>query len=84
FFFFFYQATDLKAGLYFDGHIKPNNENAYISTDHLLTGIISKKRVQFMYYEIDPEKKKIYKHNLLLLIDNDQKLTRKVSSNSRT
>ena len=57
-----YQAATLKDGLYFDGQIKPKNENAYISADILLTAVNTKKRIQFMYYEYSPEKKKTYKH----------------------
>jgi len=58
-----YQADVLAEGLYFDDQVKPKNENAYITADLLLKAISQKKRVQFMYYEIGPDKAKTYKHN---------------------
>lgn len=58
-----YQAKELADGLYFDSQVKPKNENAYITADLLLTAISEKKRVQFMYFEIGPDKAKTYKHN---------------------
>jgi len=57
-----HQAATLKDGLYFSNQVKPHNENAYITADMLLTAIGAKKRVQFMYYEYLPDKKKTYKH----------------------
>ena len=57
-----HQAMTLTDGLYFGNQVKPKNENAYITADMLLTAIGAKKRVQFMYYEYLPDKKKTYKH----------------------
>ena len=57
-----HQAMTLADGLYFGNQVKPQNENAYITADMLLTAIGTKKRVQFMYYEYLPDKKKTYKH----------------------
>lgn len=57
-----YQSLSLTAGLYFDGQVKPKNENAYITADLLLTAIGAGKRVRFKYYEYTPDKKKTYKH----------------------
>jgi len=57
-----HQSQDLTQGIYYDHHIKPKNENAYITADLLLQAIAAKKRVRFMYYEYGPDKKKEYKH----------------------
>lgn len=57
-----YQAADLTESLSFVHQVKPKNKHAYINTDILLSAIIKKKRVQFMYYEYGPDKKKTYKH----------------------
>jgi predicted DNA-binding transcriptional regulator YafY len=58
-----HQRADLTRGLYFDDHVKPRNERAYIAVDKLHTAISAGKRVRFMYYDYNPDKKKIYKHN---------------------
>ena len=57
-----HQSLDLTQGIYFDHHIKPKNEQAYITADTLFQAIITKKCVRFMYYEYGPDKKKEYKH----------------------
>ncbi len=57
-----HQAAALKSGLYFERHVKPDNEKTYITADILLTAINTKRRIQFMYTEYTPEKKKVYKH----------------------
>ena len=57
-----HQAADLKSNLYIEKHIKPKNESAYITADLLLTAINTKRRIQFMYVEYTPKKKKAYKH----------------------
>ena len=56
------QADSLTKSLYLETQIKPKNEAAYITADILLTAINKKRRVQFMYYEYTPDKKKVYKH----------------------
>jgi len=53
-----HQAADLKSNLYIEKHIKPKNESAYITADLLLTAINTKRRIQFMYVEYTPKKKK--------------------------
>ena len=57
-----YQRDDLTKGLYFDNHVKPKNESAYLTADILLAAIGTGKRVRFKYFEYTPEKKKVYKH----------------------
>ena len=57
-----HQAANLKSGLSFEQRIKPQNEQAYITADLLITAINQKKRVRFMYYEYKPDKIKVYKH----------------------
>jgi predicted DNA-binding transcriptional regulator YafY len=57
-----HQRADLLDGIYFDSHIKPKNEQAYITADILLQAMRAKKAVRFMYYEYGPDKKKEYKH----------------------
>jgi predicted DNA-binding transcriptional regulator YafY len=57
-----HQAAELERGIYFDDRTKPKNEIAYITADLLHTAISAKKRVQFMYYEYAPDKRKTYKH----------------------
>lgn len=54
--------TDLKDSLYLEKQIKPKNEIAYITVDVLLTAIRTNCRVQFMYIEYSPDKRKTYKH----------------------
>ena len=48
------QRLALADGLYFDGHVKPQNEKSYITADLLLTAISTKKRVRFKYFEYTP------------------------------
>jgi len=57
-----YQAEDLKRGLCIDNFIKTKNETAYITVDCLHTAISQNKRIRFMYYDYDKNKKKTYKH----------------------
>ena len=57
-----HQAKNLQNSLYLEKRVKPKNETAYITADLLLTAINTKRRVQFMYFEYTPEKKKVYKH----------------------
>ena len=57
-----YQAESLKDSLYLEKQIKPKNEYAYITVDVLLTAIRRNCRVQFMYVEYGPNKRKTYKH----------------------
>ncbi len=57
-----HQAKHLKRGLFLERQIKPNNETAYITSDMLWTAIQTKRRIQFMYVEYGPDKKKTYKH----------------------
>jgi len=57
------QAADLVNNLYFEDKVRPKNEKAYLTADCLLTAICLNKRVNFMYYDYSPEKKKLYKHN---------------------
>ena len=57
-----HQAESLKSGLYLENQVKPKNETAYLTADLLLTAINTKRRVQFLYFEYGPDKKKEYKH----------------------
>ena len=57
-----YQASNLKKGLYFEQNVKPINEQAYITANILVEAINQNKRVQFMYFDYQPNKKKAYKH----------------------
>jgi len=57
-----HQAEHLKNGLYLENHIKPDNEQAYITAALLLNAINTGRRVRFMYIEYTPDKKKVYKH----------------------
>jgi len=56
------QAENFANGLYLTQQVKPKNEAAYITADLLMTAINTKRRVQLMYYEYTPDKKKKYKH----------------------
>ena len=57
-----HQADSLANTLYTQQQTKPKNETAYFAADLLFTAINKKHRVRFMYYDYDPDKKRIYKH----------------------
>jgi len=57
-----HQAKILKNGLCLENQVKPKNETAYITADILLTAINTNRRVQFLYFDYSPDKKKAYKH----------------------
>jgi predicted DNA-binding transcriptional regulator YafY len=64
----YHQAGELKRQLHVKKRVKTENERAFVTIDLLYTAINSGQKIQFLYYEYDRNKKRVYKHNRHLYI----------------
>lgn len=58
-----HQNGELNRQIHVDKHVKPENEQTYITVDLLHAAINAGKQITFKYYEYNRCKKKVYKHN---------------------
>lgn len=56
------EAKELKRHLYIDGRAKSESKNLLLTVDTLHIAINEKRRVNFMYYDYNVEKKRVHKH----------------------
>ncbi len=57
-----YMADDLRKQVHVEGRIKSQNESAYYNIDAIQRAIRAKRKVEFKYFKLDGNKKRVLQH----------------------